>query len=327
MNLAALQQICYDRLEYDSSVVAAIVTTRLNAYMNEAQRWILTQKGCSQMRRMVLPFVCIANQPMISLPQPVAKIWTIQDRVNLKLLDEISLLDLRTSDPGLSISSSFPYAYVLHNVAAVTEREPAAACALAFNSTSAADTAPKRVNVEGYTNTGEYFTESVNLNGVASVTTTRNTILSVTRFTLSSAAALSTATGIVSMFENSSASNLLSRIFAGRNSARYTRIQLYPTPTTANTYYADVDLHIEDMAAVYDEPYIHEDFHWLLASYASMREFRRRRWEADYEAEKAMFTSGLRDLKVRLAQTTGADNADQRRQRLSQLGPYFPAGT
>jgi hypothetical protein len=327
MNLSILQQICYDRLEYDSATVAAAVTTRLTGYINEAQRWILTQKGCSSMRRMVLPFVCVANQPMVSLPQPVSKIWTIQDRANLKLLDEISLLDLRTSDPGLTTSSSFPYAYVLHNVAAVTEREPAAACALAFNSTNAADTAPKRVNVEGYTNTGEYFSESVNLNGVTAVTTTRNTILSVTRFTMSSAAALSSATGIISMFENGTGSNLLSRIFAGRSSARYTRIQLYPTPTIANTYFADVDLRIEDMSALYDEPYVHEDFHWILASYALMREFRRRRWDADYEAERALFTSGLRDLKVRLAQMTGAVNADQRRQRLSQLGPFFPAGT
>lgn len=332
MNLAGLQQVCYDRLDYDSATVAAGVTSRLNAYMNEGQRWILVQKGCSFMRRdPSLTFVSVANSPFAVLPQAAVKVWSVFDRTNMKLLDEITLQELRTSDPGLQISSSFPYAYVVQHVAAAVAKDPSVGVGgsqLFFKSTAAGDGATKRVTVEGYTASGEYFVENVALNGVTAVNTTRTTILHVSKFYLSLAAGgATTAAGDITMLDNSNVGPELSRIFITRNAARYTRLQLYPTPSAAVTYNCDVDLKMEDMAQAGDEPYLPEDFHWLLASYGLMREFQKRRWLEDAATEKALFTSGLRDLKVRLAQPSGADNADQRRQRISQLGPYFPAGS
>lgn len=329
--LSDIEATLYDRLGFDSAP-ATKVTTRLRRFINETQRQIIATRGCSKIRRRVLPFSTVANTPFAVLPQSAVNIITIQDRVNQWVLDPVSIEDLRAEDPGLVAASSFPNRYVILNYAAPVAQDPTAACELFAVSTAGGDGATKTVMIEGITTGGYYRSASVALNGgnPVSLGAAITDWIGVTKFYIapSSGTTLVNATGNITLTQGLAGAEL-GRIPIGRAFARYTRLHMHPTPSAIGTYYADVDLHIDDMSSLADEPYLPEDWHWMLVSGALMKEFQRRKQPVEYGEEKQAFKDGMSGLKLFLSKRSGVALGLNRkyRMRFSQLGANFPVGT
>lgn len=328
MNLDTLEQTLYDRLGFASTPQAAVVR-RLRSHLNQTQRAILRRRPMAAYRRSILTFTSVANSPFAVLPQAVTRIFAIQDRTNQRNLDEISLGALRDLDPGLTQSSSFPYAYVLMNPSSAVIQQPTVAGAIYVTSTVAGDDGTKTVRVEGIVTGGYPRIDSVALNGAAVVQIGISTgwiNLRKISISLTSGAGPTTALGNISILGGAAGAELLSVIPPGRSLPRYSQIQLFPVPTGLSTYYADVELHIEDLATDSDEPLIPEDFHEILIEGALMREFEGQEENPLYDRAKIRY----REVWVELCQHA-ARSADQDAEmistRWSQLGPYFPAGS
>ncbi len=326
MNLAASQQELYRRLKFSTTPDPA-VTTRLTAYLNEAQREVLSKKGYGLLRRNVLTFQCVANTPFCVLPQAVEAIVTIQDRVNQWVLQERLIQDIRSEDPGLTDTSAFPDEYAVLNYAAAVAQDPTVASQVWIVSDSAADGGTKTVFIEGLVTGGYYQTASVALNGVTPVQIgALATWMEITKFYIGlTAGGSTTAAGNIKLLQTSGAGTEMGRIPPGLDYARYTRLHLHSTPTQINTYYADVELTINDMANAGDESYLPPDFHWLLISMALMKDYQYRNQTTPYEMELARSTNGLGDLRLWLARRSSVALGDNRRRGRSQLGPNFPA--
>lgn len=329
--LSAIEFTLYDRLGFDSAPDTK-VTTRLRRFINETQREILGTRGVSRLRRRVLTFTCVANTPFAVFPQAAVNVLTVQDRVNDWVLDPVSLEDLRAEDPGLTAATTYPNRFVLLNYAAPVARDPDGSSALFVVSDSASDGNTKVIQVEGVNAAGYYQTASVAMNGItpASLGTLTATWVAVTKFYIAPASGTSllTAAGNVTITQGSGGTEL-GRIPPGRAFARYTRIHLHPTPSQVNTYYADVELHIEDMSSLADEPYLPEDFHWMLTCGALKKEYQRKEKPISYGIEDARWKKGISDLKLFIRRNPGVALGLNRRYRMrfSQLGPNYPVGT
>lgn len=327
MNFAGLQSALESRLSY-STAPSSLVLSRLASYLNETHREIISLKGMTRLRRNLLTFVCTANSPFVVLPQATSRLICITDRVNNWELTEVMLDWIRSRDPGLAFTSGYPDRYAIINLAAASALDPSAAAELFFKSDAAGDGATKTASIEGVTSDGSYRIASVAMNGVTAVSfgAAITTWIRITKFYISlTAGGATTAAGNITINQTSGAGTELARITPGRSYARYTRIQLYPVPTAANTYYADVELHVEDMANGGDEPLLPEEFHWLLISGSLMKEYQKRMQAVEYAEEKARFKVGIGDLRVAVSRMTMGLNSQPR--RFSQLGPYYPAGS
>lgn len=325
MNLVQMQTDWYEFTEQGASPAAAVIARGIR-YFNQTQRMILGDKAFGVFRRKVLTCASVANSPFMTTPQAAVRLYTLLDRTNQWVLDPVSLQDVRRFDPGLTSTTSYPDRFFIENYSSCVSREPSAAFRPFVVSDDATDNTQKAF-IEG-TIGGYYRTASVNLNGLTpaalSALTTWDTI---TKFYIQKQdGTTQAAVGNVTLTEGSGG-NELSRIPPGRSFPRYTMIHLYPTPATSSTYYADVDLHVEDMASADDEPLIPEDFHWMVVSGAKQLEYRRKQRLDLYAAEKAIFTDGWRNLKLWIAQNPGVARNDQTPRRFSQLGPYFPPGS
>lgn len=307
----------YDDLPTDPKVL-----NRFYRFLNEEYHNFIGQKGYTKLRRFILPFSCVANLDNCVLPWPCARILTIQDRTNQKILDETSLLGLRMEDPGLIQTSAFPLTYVVLNLNAPVARDPSAAAELFVKSTSAADGAGLRAFLSGVVTGGAPRSSDVAMNGVTAVSlgATLTTFINVLEFHLSS-----NHIGDITLHEGSGIGTELARIPPGHRTARYTRILLHPTPSVAVSYYADVELAINDLKNGSDEPWIPLDYRPLLTARVAMREWEKREKVVSYGTAKARARDIESNLKVFLAQKGGLPG-DQPA-RFSQLGPYFQSGT
>lgn len=326
MNLGQIELALYDRLGFDANPDPA-VTRRFRRYINDAHREVLGKKGFQRLRRRTLTAVCVANSPYMVMPQAANAIIVIADRTNNRNLTPISLQDLRYRDPGLNFSGSIPDSYAIINMAACVALDPSAAASLFIISDSASDGSGLAVNIEGITSAGVVRRASVALNGVTAVNIDANctTWVAVTKFYLSGSAA-----GNVTLHQTSGVGTELALISKGRSYPRYTQIHLSPTPSAAATYYCDVELHIEDMVNVTDEPLIPEDYHRLLESGALKREFLRRKDMAELSVEQATWRDTLADLQVWVRARGGVSTGGQRGssgRQFSQLGSMFQSGS
>lgn len=330
MNLGQIEASLYDRFGFRGTPQAD-VTTRLRRYINMTQRQIMGAKGMSRLRRGVIPFVSVANAYTAVLPQAAVNVFTITDRVNNWVLDSVSMEDIRARNPGLTYTTSYPQAYAIMNYASPVALDPTTASELFVKSDSASDGVTKKVMIEGIITGGYYQTASVALNGVTAVSLSAaiTSWVEVTKLYIApvTGTTVLVAAGNVTLNQGSGIGTELARIPPGKYAARYTRIHWDMPPTGANTYYADIDRHIEDMATVSDEPYLPEDYHWLLESGAAMREYKRRKQLSDYGAEKTDFKEGMDRMKVWLRRRGGVAQSRSPRDRFSQLGPWFPAGS
>lgn len=329
MNLSTIEADLYRRLGYGGTtgIPATEVITRLRAYVNQTQREILSMKGMSSLRRAVVPFTSVASDPYAVLPQCASRILSIVDRTGVYPLTVISVGDIEEADPSLT-SIGTPGYYAVVNLSSSVARNPLAAAELFAKSDSASDGATKEVFVEGILTGGYQRKASVTLNGTTAVSlgATITTWIQVNKFFVTLAAGgVSTAAGNITLHSVSGAGLELARISIGRSYPRYTRIQLYPAPAAATTYYAQIELRIEDMVESNDEPYIPEDFHYLLVSGGLLKEYQRKEQPAMVALERSVYANGIGDLQVHVARSVGVPGEE--RPHVSQLGPWFPAGS
>ncbi len=327
MNLSTIEADVYRRAGYKTAPATEVIT-RMRAFINQTQREILSMKGMSSLRRAIVPFDSVATIPYAVLPQSATRILSVVDRTGAYPLSVITLSDIEQADPALTSTTGTPGYYAVVNLASTVARNPLAAAELFAKSDSASDTSTKEVFVEGIVTGGYPRSASVALNGVTAVSlgATITTWIQVNKFFVTLAAGgTAAAAGNITLHSISGAGLELSRISIGRSYPRYTRIQLWPTPSAAVTYHAEVELHIEDMVESNDEPYLPEDFHWLLGSGALLKEYQRKEQPTMVAIERGAYINGLADLKLYVARAVGVPMVE--RPRFSQLGPWFGAGS
>lgn len=327
MNLGEIRESIYDHIGAKTNPDSAVIRM-VDRWINNTHREILGKKGFSRCRKAILPAVCVANSPLMTLPQAATAISIIVDRTNNRNLIPISLQDVRYRDPGLVFTGSIPDSYAIINFSSAVAAEPSQPLSLFITSDSASDGAGLVATVEGITSGGYYQVSRIALNGVTGVNvdTSITQWAHVTKFRISGQAS-----GNVKLREGSVAGTELACIPPGRSFPRYTQVHLSPTPSTAITYYCDLMLHVEDMVDPYDEPLIPEDYHWLLECGAMKRNYVKKDKPALWKIEQANWATGMADLKEHLATKGGVSVSGQRAnqggRQFSQLGPNYPAGS
>lgn len=328
MTLGETELMVYDQLNISGTPDSGSVR-RIRQDINIAQKQILGMKGFGILRRKILTTASVASSPYMVMPQAAVLIDVIADRANNRNLDVISLRDIRFRDPGLTFSGSTPDSYCVLNYASAVAIEPSAAASLFVISDSAIDGTGISATVEGVVTGGYYRKASIAMAGLTAVniSTAISTWISVTKFYLSGGAA-----GNVTLHQTSGTGTELSRIPPGRSSARYTMVHLSGTPSTALTYYCDVELHVEDMSNINDESILHEDYHWLLACGALRRNYLKREKMSQYGAETTLWKDGIASMGSQIRRMAGVKTRGQRTsdypgRQFSQLGPNYPAGS
>lgn len=314
----------YRRLGINTSSVPTGDSDRIKAFANETQREILRIKHFGIFRRRIVQCACIANVPFMAMPRSAVRVWGIQDRTNDYFLEEKSLQWIRTYDPSLRAVTANPWAYALYDLASPVMRQPdiTSPTQLKVVSSAAGDTTQTAFieYVRGMTNFGPYFADSKLLNGITNVNFTNSDAVAVNKFYLSAVAV-----GNVSLLDG--AGNTLAIIPIGQLFARYTLVHLYPTPSAAATYYADIEVHVEDMANNNDEPLVPEEFHGLMGIGIRKKEYEKREnWKAVKEMDEE-FKQERSRMITWVHQQAGLRNPGDGRRRFSQLGAFYPPGT
>ncbi len=317
MTLRDLERAVYRRLNKSVSQPDANTQARIRLFINERHRRLLRQ--FPMLRDDVIAFDCVADQPSTAIPeQGIARINRIWDETNRITLEERSLAWLRTVDP--LPTSGLPVAWIPMSYTQV-HTQPDDAAEVFVVSTSASDV--NRCYVEGTTTGGFRQRAEVTMTGVTAVTlsATITDWVQIDKFYLSEAAA-----GTVTLHADSGLGDELSTIASGDTYATFFTFLLWPTPSTAIIYTADIQRTVFDMVNPLDEPLLPDDFHDLLAIGARLDEYehtddaRRRLAEVEWD-------EGLKSLTswIVARPSTKIDLNAQLVPRRSTLGPWFPA--
>lgn len=318
MNLGDIELAIYDRLNFNSTP-DSVIRRQVKSDINIGHREILGMKGFGILRRKVLPAVSVASSPYMVLPQAATAIITIIDRANNRILRPVSLQDVRYRDPGQNFTGSIPDSYTVLSYASAVALDPSAAASLFAISDSALDGTGTTVNVEGIVTGGLYRRASIAMNGLTAVNldSTVTSWISVLKFYISALAG-----GNVTLREGSGVGTELSRIQTGRSYPRYTQLYLSGIPAAAQTYYCDVELHVEDMVNGMDEPLIPEDYHYLLISSALRRYYLKRRDFESLRSETLTWNMGLGNLATFVRRRAGVAVAGQRNNQGYRPGQF-----
>lgn len=287
--------------------------------VNEAHRQLLRMPGMESVRYGTVSFASVANQKLYALPvQGVARINRITETTNDRKLDYHTpdWLDTVAPDP----TTGTPWAWIPRGYGDV-HTQPSDASEVFVVSTSASDIGT--AYVEGIITGGYVRSASVTMTGTTAVSLSSSitSFIQITKFYLSSAAV-----GTVTLKEDSGSGTELSRIAIGDVRANFHQFQLYHTPSSAITYYADVLRSIPDMVRDADEPLIPEDFHDLLIDMAEMKELRKQ----DDPNRYAMLQGDVERGKKQVVSFV-VNHPDWRpswdggRTEISTLGAWFPA--
>lgn len=325
MNLSTLLLECYRRLNFTATPTTS-VTTRLTGYLNDAHRRIVTSPGFEQLRDDTTTFASVASQVRYGLPPTVARVERIIDISNQRRLRAMRRDDYRRLDPGLTASGVSEYYIPVGEQAVMLQ--PAAATGLWAVSSSASDTTPKII-IEAIT-TGGYVHVPVAA-GTTLTGTTRVALGTRTDMILVQQCYLTVAcVGYVSLYSAATLGTELARIEPGKTASKFHAIELWPAPAAAVTYTVDYTRTVSDLVDPTDEPFLPEDFHYILVLMACRREFTSADDKTRYSmmvAEEAEALKSLRswllyppDYRVRNTDPSG-EYADG-----SNLGGYFPAG-
>lgn len=320
MTLHQLRADVYRRLGFGQFPDPAVVT-RVTAFCNETHRDLLTDPALTYLRDDVITFASVASQQRYALPQAIARVNRIWETTNDKVLQELSLGQLRQIDPDPQTGT--PEAYVPLSYTAVA-KQPADASELFVKSGSANDTS-QLVTVEGFITGGYPARATVTLTGTTAVSL--NTAITawteVTRFFLSA-----TAEGVVTLHEDSGAGTELARIAAGQLQARYFSVLLWPTPSAIITYSVDYTREITDMEDGGDEPLLPPDFHRLVAIGARKKEYE---FQDDTRLMVAIkeYNDGLTQLRrwIHERESRRIVPGMLPSRGRSNLGAWYPSGT
>lgn len=321
MNLGEQLAKLYRHFGYASSP-ASEITTRFTSQLNETQEEILARPGLSSLLQGSLPVTSTANQPLLALPQAVARLKHLYEATNDQYIYPKSLSWYRQAYPDPAAVTGTPDGLVDMGMLGIAV-QPSDASSIFVDSTSASDT--NTAYLEGYRTGGYFVSKSVTMTGTTAVniSTAITDWLFLTKFYLSAAAV-----GEVTLHEDASGGTELARIPLGQTFARYRRIALAPTPATAISYTADFEWDPQNMSNSNDEPLLPPRFHRLLNIGARMKEYLKKD-DARYTAAEREFEQGIKDLIYFVASQAVGTPVMGRPQsrRPSQLGPYFPSGS
>lgn len=321
MRLTDLEADIYRRLGYASSP-ATEITTRLRAFLNQAQRDILSEPGMERLLNGTVTFASVASTPQYSLPQSIARIKKIFETTNDRALLSLSQDQYRTYDPDTTSNTGTPTHWVDLGYTAVSA-QPSDASEIFVDSTAAGDTGT--AYIEGYRTDGYFTSLSVTMTGTTAVSlsATITDIIEITKFYISA-----NAVGTVTLHEDASGGTELARIPIGQNHARYRRIALWPAPSAAVTYSVDYERDVADMANANDEPVLPVRFHPLLIEGALRREWHKKD-DTRYADATREYHRMMGNFKYYLF--THPDHrpvmGNQRIQRPSRLGGWYPPGS
>lgn len=310
----------YERLNYQTSP-SSVVSTRLGNMVNEVYRDICRTAGLGTVRDTVagLTFASVAGQAFYGLPPALTNVKAITDRTNDRPLLPLSLLALRMSDPGLDLTGT-PTHFVRLGMRPV-KTLPSATGLWVASADNADNT--QTIQINGIRSGGvESLDQSVQLAG-----TTRTAIGSFTDYVDVLMVQLSAvAAGVVSIFDASSSGNTLAQISIGAKTVQYLGVQLYPTPTSAVTYYVDGPVRLPELDDTTDVPLLPEEFHDMLVDGVLIREYQVKDDGNRLAATTALFTRKMSQLKY----ATAAPPSDipvmgGQQVRTSRLGGMYPA--
>lgn len=320
MTLNELELDLYRRLNY-ATAPATEVTTRLRALINETQNEILSEPGMGSLLNGSLTFASVADTPQYSLPQAAARVKTIYEITNDRKLDRRSLEWYRTIYPDTAAVTGVPDTFVDLGLTSIAV-QPASATELFADSTAAGDTGT--AYIEGWRTSGYFNSNTVVMTGTTGVTfdAAITDWVFLSKFYISAAAV-----GAVTLQTTAAGGTILATIPIGQTYARYRRIALVPTPSSAITYTLDFEWDAQNMANANDEPLLPLRFHRLLTLGARMKEYEKKD-DARYIKTAATYARGLDELKFYLftQAAAGANLRGHTRRGLSTLGAQYPAG-
>lgn len=319
MNLGELETLSYDRLGIEA-IPDTFTIRRLRSFANETHREILRIKHFRRFRRRLLTVASTSGSPFMALPTAAVRVFGFQDRTNDTWLTEKDLSYIRQMDPGLRATAANPWLFAPFDLASPVAVQPSDASEIFVKSTSASDT--NTAYIEGVRTGGYPTVLAVAMTGVTakSFSAAQNDIVAINKFYLSQPAV-----GTVTLNEDSGAGTTLATIPIGRVFGRYSVVHLYPTPSASVMYYADAEVHVEDMVNITDEPLLPEEFHHLIATGIRMREYEKReKWDA-YAQVQAEMVNGIAKMKTWINQRAGS--LSETPARHSMLGPWFEPGT
>lgn len=291
---------------------------RLLDFLNERHRRLLSMPGAQKMREATMPLASVANQAEYVLVG-AGQVLRITDPTNEYVLTEMTPQDYRLFDPDPETGT--PTHVVWRGKQAVA-KQPAAACAVFVDSTSASDTGT--CYIEGVTTGGYPRSVSVTMTGVTAVnvSTAVSDWIRIDKFYLSTAAV-----GVVTLHETASGGTELARLGIGQTDQDYTGLTLWPTPSAVLTYTVDVQRPITDLAQSTDEPLLPEDFHDVILLGALMDEYQHMD-DQRYLQARDEYRTRVGQWQYWLSETAaGAGPLTGRVQPVSQLGAWYPAGT
>lgn len=316
MTLTAALADAYRRLGFGTSP-GSEVTTRLTAFANDAHKEILNDPVFSRLKRFTVPFATYASVSSAPLPRAATKAFSVVDRSNDYKLEEVSLDWIREQDPGQDFTTGTPQCWAVKNYSSPIARQPSNSSQLLVDSTAAGDTGT--AYIEYIDSNGDVVQASVTMTGTTAVNLGGSDVVAVIDFYLSAAAA-----GQVTLVEDSEGGTELARIGVGDTRARYTLLEIFPTPSSALTLYADVEIFVTDLVNGTDEFLVPDDFREAIVHGIRRREFEKQdKDKEENRAERARLRA-LSPLKFKVHQYVTNRTAGH---GWSQLGPYYPAGS
>ncbi len=330
MTFLELQNDALDAVLAINTGTSSEPRTRVKRAINTWQRRILQRPGYARLLRDFERTLTSANgQAIYGLGAPLGRLNALFDPTNRWPLVRRDLTWLRSQDPGLNISGT-PIAYVVRGWAA-TQIPPVNASQI-WAAASGATT--EKIVWQFLLSDGSVVSGNTAANGATAVQLgTASTVADVLDLHFAS-----TTTGLtLTIREDSSVGTVLGLIGPAvantsgtapvATKARYLRVQLWPTPTAAIAYQCDFTREIADLVDDTDEPLLPPDYHYLLSLGAQHDEFRRMSDDrlsgvrSDLEQGLTALNRWLWDLP------TAWGDSPYRRQPMSVLGSWFPAGT
>ena len=296
MTFLQLQQRLARRRGATSSTLVSATATRYQEALNETHRAVLRMPGFEQLRRTTVTFASVANTQQYALPMDgIARVERMFETTNDRALQYHDLGWLRANDPDPVSGTS--WAWIPAGFQEV-HTQPADASQVFVKSTSASDASTASTDVTAYVEgiiTGGYArTANVVMTGASAVSLSSaiTNFIRITKFYLST-----TASGTVTLHEDSGSGTELSKIAVGDSRAQFYSLLLYPTPSSVITYTADILRTIPDMSNDTDEPLLPEDFHDVLVDGAELRELTKQDDPNRWMLLQQRYNEGVRDLR------------------------------
>lgn len=318
MNLTAILADLYRRLALPAAPNPT-ETVRLTSFVNTTHRQILGLPGLESLRDDTIRVTTTAGRHTYGLPAAVTRIEGITDVTGQIKLGLQPLQEIRASDPGLTASGK-PDTYAVRGYQQVHTQPTGPATTLAVKSSSAADTTVAAF-IEAVKPQGHQLQAGFTLNGTTPVTIATDWV-EITKFYLTIPAV-----GEVGLYQDAAATQELATIMPPQTFARYLAVQLYPTPSSATTYYVDYVRKVVDISQGTDEPFLPEDFHWLLVEGALLKEWTKRDDDRRVSAERE-YAKGISALKYFVtcqADDLPVSGRGRWHEQPSRYGAYYPA--